>query len=486
MGKIVYLECNMGAAGDMLTAALYELLEEDARKEFCQIMSRKDLGICVAPEIMEKCGVQGTYMRVLVDGSEEMEIAHHLSHAHGKQGHSHKEHNHVQEEQGHIREEHNHVHGEQGHIQEERNHVHREQGYIQEEHSHHHGGHNHVQEEHSHHHGEHYHIQEEHHIHEKQNVHHGEHSHHHASLAEVYAMIESYPVSHAIQLAAKSVYEQIAAAESHAHGKPVSEIHFHEVGMKDAIADVVNVCWIIDKLAVDKIVVSDINVGYGEVHCAHGVLPVPAPATAFLLQGAPIYQGEIRGELCTPTGAALLQYIHTAFGRMPIMKIEKTGYGMGSKDFSQANCIRAFLGEEEAGIVERIVELSCNLDDMSGEEIGFACELLRKNGALDVYTESIGMKKNRPGVKLVCMCREDDIDRLRMLILKHTTTWGVRKAEYERYTLDCTSKTVETEYGPVRIKTGKGYGITKSKPEYEDLAEVAQREGIALKEVMRY
>lgn len=422
MGKIVYLECNMGAAGDMLTAALYELLEEDSRKEFCQVMCQEELGIQVVPEKMEKCGVQGTYMRVFVDGSEEMEHGHHP-----------------------------------GHMQERRlSHVHGEQEHMQDGHTHVHGEHNHDHE----------------------------HSHHHASLTEVYAMIEAYPVSDAIQLAAKSVYEQIAAAESHAHGKSVSEIHFHEVGMKDAIADVVNVCWIIDKLAADKIVVSDINVGYGEVHCAHGILPVPAPATAFLLQGAPIYQGEIRGELCTPTGAALLQYIHTEYGRMPIMRVEKTGYGMGRKEFPQANCIRAFLGEEEAGTVERIVELSCNLDDMSGEEIGFACEILRKNGALDVYTESIGMKKNRPGVKLVCMCRKKDIDILRMLILKHTTTWGVRKAEYERYTLDCTSKTLETEHGPVRMKTGKGYGITKSKPEYEDVAEIAKREGIALKEVM--
>lgn len=424
MGKIVYLECNMGAAGDMLTAALYELLGEDSRKEFCQVMCQEELGIQVVPEKMEKCGVQGTYMRVFVDGSEEMEHGHHPGH--------------MQERR------HSHVHGEQEHMQD---------------------GHTHVHGEHNHDH---------------------EHSHHHASLTEVYAMIEAYPVSDAIQLAAKSVYEQIAAAESHAHGKSVSEIHFHEVGMKDAIADVVNVCWIIDKLAADKIVVSDINVGYGEVHCAHGILPVPAPATAFLLQGAPIYQGEIRGELCTPTGAALLQYIHTEYGRMPIMRVEKTGYGMGRKEFPQANCIRAFLGEEEAGTVERIVELSCNLDDMSGEEIGFACEILRKNGALDVYTESIGMKKNRPGVKLVCMCRKKDIDILRMLILKHTTTWGVRKAEYERYTLDCTSKTLETEHGPVRMKTGIGYGITKSKPEYEDLAEIAQREGTTLKEVMKY
>ena len=239
MEKVLYLECNMGAAGDMLTAALYELLEEDDKKEFCQIMSREELGIQVAPEKMEKCGVQGTYMRVLVDGQEEMEHGHDSGHTH--------EHSHDHEAHNHTHGEHSHIHGENGHIHEEHSHVH------------------------------------------------GENGHHHASLADVHAMIETYPVDAAVQMAAKAVYEQIAAAESHAHGKPVSEIHFHEVGMKDAIADVMNVCWIVNRLAADKIIVSDINVGYGEVHCAHGILPVPAPATAFLLQGAPIYQGEVRG-----------------------------------------------------------------------------------------------------------------------------------------------------------------------------------------------
>lgn len=451
MEKILYLECNMGAAGDMLTAALYELLEEDGKKEFCQIMNREELGIRVVPEKMEKCGVQGTYMKVLVDGQEEMEHVHDSGHSHDHGAHSHTHegegHNHTNGECSHTheREGHSHIHGEnEGHTHE---HVENHHGHI---HTHEHSG------------------------------------HHHASLAEVHAMIEAYPVDTDVQMAAKAVYEQIAAAESHAHGKPVSEIHFHEVGMKDAIADVINVCWIVNRLAVDKIIVSDINVGYGEVHCAHGILPVPAPATAFLLQGAPVYQGEVRGELCTPTGAALLQYIHTAYGRMPVMSIKKTGYGMGRKDFPQANCIRAFLGESAAIASEGVVELSCNLDDMSGEEIAFACELLREKDALDVYTESIGMKKNRPGVKLVCMCREKDVDVLLPLILKHTTTWGVRKAEYERYTLDCSIKNAETEYGPVQIKTGEGYGITKWKPEYEDLAEIAKREKIALKEIMRY
>lgn len=446
MEKILYLECNMGAAGDMLTAALYELLGEDDKKEFCQIMNREELGIRVVPEKMEKCGVQGTYMKVLADGQEEMEHVHDSGH-----NHDHGVHSHTHEGEG-------------------RNHTHETDIHEENEGHDHNLGHSHAHAE-------------NHHGHPHSHEHSG---HHHATLAEVHAMIESYPVSRTVQMAAKSVYEQIAAAESHAHGKPVSEIHFHEVGMKDAIADVMNVCWIVNRLALDKIIVSDINVGYGEVHCAHGILPVPAPATAFLLQGAPIYQGEVRGELCTPTGAALLQYIHTAYGRMPVMSIKKTGYGMGRKDFPQANCIRAFLGESAAIASERVVELSCNLDDMSGEEIAFACELLRENSALDVYTESIGMKKNRPGVKLVCMCREKDVDVLLPLILKHTTTWGVRKAEYERYTLDCSIKTAETEYGPVQIKTGEGYGITKWKAEYEDLAEIAKREKIALKEIMRY
>lgn len=400
MGRILYLECSMGAAGDMLTAALYELLEEKDKEEFCRIMNNADLGVSIVPEKMEKCGVQGTYMKVLIDGSEEMDHAEHHHHA-GEQDH----------EKGH--------------------------------HSH----------------------------------------HHHTTLAEVCSMIERYPVSDTVWKTAKAVYRQIAAAESHAHGQPVSEIHFHEVGMKDAIADVIHVCWLMERLGADQVIVSAVNTGYGEVHCAHGILPVPAPATAFLLQGAPVYQGEVRGELCTPTGAALLQHFQDAYGRMPVMVIEKTGYGMGRKDFSQANCIRAFLGEDSDGMTEQIVELSCNLDDMSGEEIAFACETLREHGALDVYMESIGMKKNRPGIKLVCMCREAEVDILLPLILKHTTTWGVRRTEFTRYVLSCRTETVETECGPIRIKTGSGYGVTKSKPEYEDLAEIVQKEGNTLFEI---
>lgn len=424
MGKTLYLECNMGAAGDMLAAALYELLGEEDKAEFCRVMSNEERGIRIVPEKMEKCGVQGTYMKVLLDGSEEMEY--------GQAGHTH------------ASELHGHAHV----VPCEERECH---GHAQE-------GHRHV---------------------------HGEKHHHHATLAEVCAMIEKYPVSHTVQEHAKAVYLQIAAAESHAHGQPVSEIHFHEVGMKDAIADVLNVCWLMERLAVDEVIVSAVNTGFGEVHCAHGILPVPAPATAFLLQGAPVYQGEIRGELCTPTGAALLQYFQNTYGRMPVMRIEKTGYGMGRKDFPQANCIRAFLGESSAGQREQIVELSCNLDDMCGEDIAFACELLREHGALDVFLESINMKKNRPGNKLVCLCRETEVDTLLALMLRHTTTWGVRRAELTRYTLACETEIVETECGPVRVKTGTGYGVTKSKPEYEDLAEIARKEGKALYEVKR-
>lgn len=392
MSKTLYMECNMGAAGDMITAALYELLEEKEKKEFCQVMNKEELGICVVPEKVEKCGVQGTHIKVLIGGQEEESCEKHI-----------KEHSH--------------------------------------------------------------------------------HKHLHASLAEVHSVIDSYPVKESVKNRAKTVYKQIAEAESHAHGKSVSEIHFHEVGMKDAIADVLNTCWIADKLSVDKIIVSDINVGFGEVHCAHGILPVPAPATAFLLQGAPTYQGEIRGEMCTPTGAALLQHLKTDFGKMPVMRIEKIGYGMGKKDFPQANCIRAFLGEEAGNLSDKIVELSCNLDDMTGEEIAFATETLRMAGALDVYTETTIMKKNRPGVKLVCICNPADADRMVQMILKNTTTWGVRRLEYDRYILERHVETIETEYGCVTIKKGTGYGITKWKPEYEDMAAIAESKKISIKEV---
>ena len=291
-------------------------------------------------------------------------------------------------------------------------------------------------------------------------------------------------MSERVKADANAVYALIAEAESAAHGQPVDQIHFHEVGTLDAVADVVGVCALMERIAPERVVVSPVHVGSGEVRCAHGVLPVPAPATAKILRGVPIYGGAIRGELCTPTGAALLKHFADAFGPMPPMAVEKTGYGMGTKDFEWANCVRAMLGAGEGG-GDEVSELRCNLDDMTGEEIAFAAEALLGAGALDVWTEAIQMKKGRPATLLACLCPAVREEAFAALMLRHTTTLGVRVQTLRRYTLEREAATVETNYGPVRAKRSHGYGVDRLKPEFDDLAGIARREGIALREIRR-
>lgn len=279
-----------------------------------------------------------------------------------------------------------------------------------------------------------------------------------------------------------AVFHLIAEAESHVHGVPVTEIHFHEVGTMDAVADIAAVCLLMDKLAPEQVIVSPVHVGSGQVKCAHGILPVPAPAAAYILRDVPIYGGEIRGELCTPTGAALLKHFADRFGAMPVMRTEAIGYGMGKKDFPAANCVRALLGETEDS-VDTVVELCCNVDDMTAEAIGFATEALFAAGALEVYTVAAGMKKSRPGIVLHVMCREAVKDEMVKLIFQYTTTIGIRENISKRYTLSRTIENVQTKYGVMRKKVCSGYGVTRQKYEYEDLARVARQEGLSVSEV---
>ena len=319
-------------------------------------------------------------------------------------------------------------------------------------------------------------------------------------------MIQDCQLPEKVKEDACKVYDLLAAAESHAHGVEVSEIHFHEVGMLDAVADVLNVCLLICMLQPEKIVVSPINTGFGSVRCAHGILPVPAPATAYLLQGAPTYSGSVEGEMCTPTGAALLQFIKTEFNKQPIMTVQKTGYGMGKKDFPQANCVRSFLGDDwngqkkrddenmgnmqdskDGAAIERnsVITLSCNIDDMTGEALGFAADVLRDAGALDVFITPIQMKKNRPGQMLTCLCRPEQADGMAGLMLKHTTSWGIRRQYYDRYVLERHTEDWDSSYGMIRVRCGEGYGVKKWKPEYEDVAHAAETYHVSMQEVIQ-
>ncbi len=439
--KTLYIECNMGAAGDMLMAALLEL-SADKEKTLRRLNGLLPKKVAVALESSEKCGVTGSYVRVTVDGIEE-----------GCEHHDHEHHGH--EHHDHAHEHHHHHHA----------------------HEHHHG-HEHHDHAHEHHHHHHTHTHEHHHDHE--------HHHHHSGIAEVYQLIDNMEVSDKVKADAKTVYKLIAEAESTVHGKDMEEIHFHEVGTLDAVADVVGNCLLMEEIGAERIVVSPIHVGCGSVKCAHGVLPVPAPATALLLAGLPIYGGEIRGELCTPTGAALLKYFGTSFETMPAMTVEKIGYGMGNKDFEQRpNCVRVLLGDDGASSKKEqdVVELAANLDDMTGEELGFAMEMLLKEGALDVYFEQIIMKKSRPAVKLCCLCPPSEKEKFAKLILKHTTTIGVRAYPLERFTLDRRMERRKTPWGDVDVKVCSGYGMTKEKAEFDQVAEIAKEQGLSIAQV---
>lgn len=385
--RTLYIDCGMGAAGDMLAAALLELLPDP--DGFVEEFNSLGLpGIRMEREESVKCGITGTHVSILVDGTEEGEEHHHD----------------------------------------------------------------------------------------------GEHHHHHHGIGDIeHIVMHHLDLQPAVREDILAVFGLIAEAESHVHGMPVADIHFHEVGTMDAIADVAAVSMLMDRIHPDEVVVSPIRTGYGHVRCAHGILPVPAPATAYILSGLPIYSGDIEGELCTPTGAALLRHFATRFGQMPLMSVSAIGYGMGRKDFPAANCVRAMLGGQD-GSGDTVIGLSCNVDDMTGEEIGFAIERLLAYGAKDAYTVPIGMKKNRPGVMLSVICAEQDLDEMVRTIFRYTTTIGIRKTVYERYVLTRRQEGVDTGCGPVRMKISQGYGVERVKPEYDDLERIAKERGISIRE----
>ena len=295
------------------------------------------------------------------------------------------------------------------------------------------------------------------------------------------------PCRRRVKAHARGIYDAIAQAEAKAHGCPVGEVHYHEVGALDAVADVVGTCYALYLLRPDRILASPVHVGSGTVRCAHGVMPVPAPATAHLLTGVPIYGGEVRGELCTPTGAAVLTHFVQRFGAMPSMAVQAVGVGVGSRSFDRPNCVRAFWGESEeaAGPSDgEIVELVCNLDDMTPESLAFACARLLELGALDVYTVPGTMKKGRPGWVLTALCPPAREEELARHILAETTTNGLRARRCGKYFLTPGAGQVQTQWGPVRLKLARGHGVSHSKPEFEDAAALAREKGLPYSQVM--
>lgn len=408
--KTIYLELEMGAAGDMLCAALYELLGDDDKKSFIDKINSCGIdGVTVEAVSCSKCGITGTKMKVMVDGKYEGDADHHA--------HDH-EHDHEHEH------EHHHDHG--------------------HEHDH----------------------------------------HHHSGMDDIARVIDVLDISDTVKHDAKAVFNMIAEAESHVHDVPVNQIHFHEVGTKDAIADIVSFCLIKEMLGIEKISASYVVTGFGKVRCAHGILPVPAPATAYILRGIPVKPGRIEGEMCTPTGAAILKYFADFNRQDEVRRFDAVGYGMGERDHEAANCVRAFLYSEDSSD-DTVVMLSCNIDDMTAEEIGYAVQKFLDEGALDVFTTSIGMKRSRPGTMISVICDRDDTDRFVLLMFKHTSTIGIRKSVHDRYKLSRTQETVETPLGKIDLKRSEGYRVFREKYEYLDIAAAASARDISFAEALR-
>lgn len=414
--RVLYLDLGMGAAGDMLSAALFELLSGKEQEDYLSAMNHLGLdGVSVQAERSEKCGITGTHMTVLVNGSEEADVPDHA---------------------------HTHVH-----------------------------------------------------------------AHHHHALAEIHKVIGSLNLPDAVKADVQQVYRLLAEAESHAHGVEVEQIHFHEVGEKDAVTDIVSACLLMRMIHPDKVIASPVATGSGTVRCAHGLLPVPAPATAYILKEMqiPCLSGTESGELLTPTGAALTGFFANAFGKMPEMTINGIGYGMGKKDFSRANCVRALLGQttseedEPNGIRDEVSELSCNLDDMTPEDLSFAMNQLFEAGALDVFTTPAGMKKSRPGIVLSALCHREQKASVIKAFFTYTTTLGIREKICQRYIMKSSFETVtlsRADFGTsapedrqktasIPVKISKGYGTVQRKPEFEQVAEAAETFGVPTAEVRR-
>ena len=498
----------MGAAGDMLTAALLELTE-DKEQIVAELNDMGIPGVEFRAVPSSKCGVVGTHMEVTVDGISETVIdvdehnhadphPHVHTHEHGH-NHSHEhthshEHNHTHShDQAHSHDhDHSHSHSEHedgrvhSHALDEdwgQPHTHEHSHEHSHEHTHDHDHTHSHDHDHNHDHGHDYSHEHGHeHSQEHGHSHENGHSHSHRGMGEINEIIAGLNLPEQVKKDASAIYEIIAQAESHVHGEPVDKIHFHEVGNMDAIADVTAAALLMNKIRPDKVIVSPINTGHGQVKCAHGIIPVPAPATAHILQGIPTYSNWVKGELLTPTGAAILIYYADEFGQKPIMAADKTGYGMGTKDFEAANCVRAFIGKGEDS-TDSVVELSCNVDDMTGEEIGYAIEKLMEGGARDAFAAPVIMKKSRPGHVITVIASPEDKERIVRLIFKVTTTIGIRETLHPRYVLDRQVCELDTEFGKVRCKVSEGYGVRREKLEYDDIAKIADENDLSIAQV---
>jgi len=316
----------------------------------------------------------------------------------------------------------------------------------------------------------------------------------HRHLSHIEKLVGAAAIDEAIKQKSLEVFRRLGEAEATLHNQPIEKVHFHEVGAVDAIVDIVGVCLGLTMLGSPELVCSPLNVGGGRVEAAHGTLPVPAPATAELLKGLPVYSSGVECELVTPTGAALVSTLAAGFGPVPAMKVERIGYGAGAKDIhAQPNIVRLMLGEKAGGEAtasggaggQTVHVIEANIDDMNPQLYGYFVEKALAAGALDVTCTAVQMKKNRPGLLVSVLAKPEFESALTRLLFAETTTIGVRITEARRKVLDRQIVTVETAFGAVRIKVARLDGeIVNAAPEFEDCRRLADEKSAPLKDVM--
>ena len=454
--RLAYLECFSGMSGDMFLGALIDagvspqLLEET--------VAALHVGAKLEISRVVRSGISATKVDVWVDGEKDLPREQYWSQQNAAQSDNVARDENVARDQNVARA------------------LSPAQSHDEREHSHHHA-HPHVHDhEHDHQHKDHNH----------------EHAHSHGTLTEIRKIITTAAISDSAKTTAIAIFEALGAAEAKIHSTTIEKVHFHEVGAVDALVDIVCAAVGAETLAADEIVCSPLNVGGGTVKCAHGTIPVPAPATVELLQNAPVYSSGIQAELVTPTGAAIVKTLATRFAAFPEMKIEKSGYGAGSRDFpGHPNVVRLTLGEASSTLTanpasERLTVLESNLDDLNPQVFGYVMDRLLEEGALDAFGMPVQMKKNRPGMLLTVLCKPEDAGRLTRLIFTETTTLGVRQRQEIRQVLGRRWENVRTQWGEVRIKIASMNGtVTNYAPEYEDCRRIAAQHRVPLKSVIQ-
>jgi len=432
--RIAHLECFSGISGDMFLGAL---VDAGVSPQLLQdTVAALGLGAKLEVSRVMRSGISATKVDVWVDGEKDMPREEYW--AKQEASHSHAQHEHHEHEHAH---EHHHAHGESSRAGAPAPH---------------------------------------------------KHAHSHRGLNEIRKIISVSAISESAKRAAISIFEALGSAEAKIHAVPIDSIHFHEVGSVDAIVDIVCAAVGVEALGVEEIVCSSLNVGGGMVKCAHGTFPVPAPATVELLKDAPVYSANVQAELVTPTGAAIVKTLAKRFGVLPEMKVEKSAYGAGSREFpGYPNVLRIVIGEAAAQMTAKtqsdtISVLEANLDDLNPQVFGYVMDRLLEEGALDVFGVPVQMKKNRPGTLLTVLCKPGDADKLTQLVFSETTTLGVRRREESRQTLARRWESVRTEWGEVRIKIASMNGtVTNYAPEYEDCRRIAAEHHVPLKTVMQ-